>query len=173
MITAMQSIAREVSGSLVGIRGSVDVVEGFVTQTGEASERQQERAGEVSINVRTTAEGVAGIARNLDEWLAGIEDRCGDDRVRTSCPVRIEVAPEFGRPGRVVACLVRNHFGWAPSSATRTRAYPTTSCCASTGSRHASIPWCGAARARSACTSRSQPSSHRHTFAGGKPAWMI
>jgi methyl-accepting chemotaxis protein len=86
----------------------VDAVQGFVVQTAEASERQRATTGEVSVNVQTTASGVAGIARALDEWIVGIEERRTDERSRTSTPGRLEIAGSHGVPSRVVACIVLN-----------------------------------------------------------------
>ncbi|GJD48265.1 hypothetical protein OPKNFCMD_0982 [Methylobacterium crusticola] len=95
-IAAMQSVSREVGAALVSIRGAVDAVQGFVAQTAAASEQQRATTGEVSTNVQTTATGVAGIARNLDEWLVGVEERRSDERIRTSIPATIEVPPRAG-----------------------------------------------------------------------------
>jgi len=107
-ITAMQNIAREVSGTLATIRAGMDAVQSFVAQTAEASEQQRATTGEVSANVQTTAAGVADIARSLDEWIVGIEERRTEDRTRTSIPARIEVPGGFGVAPRLVACTMLN-----------------------------------------------------------------
>ncbi|TGD97453.1 methyl-accepting chemotaxis protein [Methylobacterium nonmethylotrophicum] len=106
-IGAMQTVSREVAEALASIRGGIDAVQGFIAETAEASERQRSTTGEVSTNVQTTAAGVADIAGSLDQWLAGIEERRVDDRVRTSMPGRI-ILPEGAGPVDAVACIILN-----------------------------------------------------------------
>ncbi|KMO32815.1 histidine kinase [Methylobacterium variabile] len=106
-IGAMQTVSREVAEALGSIRGAVDAVQGFIAETTAASEHQRSTTGDVSTNVQTTAAGVADIARGLDDWLVGIEERRVEERVRTSMPARVTL-PEGSGPVDAMACVVLN-----------------------------------------------------------------
>lgn len=115
-IGAMQAVSQEVGAVLASIRNAVDDVQGYVSQTVAASEQQRVTTGEVSANVQTTASGVASIARSLDEWLVGVEERRSTERMRTSLPAEIEIredAPRTAGSGRAtrLRCIVLNLSG--------------------------------------------------------------
>ena len=81
-IASMQSVTTQVSGALGSIAAAVDALQGFVVQTAEATKQQRASTGEVTANIRVTSKGVEGIARNLDEWVVGLEERRTDQRER-------------------------------------------------------------------------------------------
>ncbi|MGE7414304.1 methyl-accepting chemotaxis protein [Methylobacterium tarhaniae] len=106
-IGAMQTVSREVAEALGSIRGAVDAVQGFIAGTAAASEHQRSTTGEVSASVQATAAGVADIARSLDGWLLGLEERRTEERVRTSMPGRVALPPGSG-PVDAIECVVLN-----------------------------------------------------------------
>ncbi|GJE01087.1 methyl-accepting chemotaxis protein [Methylobacterium isbiliense] len=106
-IGAMQAVSREVTDTLASIRAAVGAVQGFIAQTTSASEQQRSTTGEVSATVQTTAAGVAEIARSLDAWLVGVEERRTDERIRTSIPAEIEMARPAGGTVRL-PCIILN-----------------------------------------------------------------
>ncbi|MEH3145678.1 MAG: PAS domain S-box protein [Methylobacterium frigidaeris] len=99
-IAAMQAVSSEVGDTLSQIGAAVVTVGGFVTQTAEATEAQRHTTGTVSANMQTTASGVAGIARCLDEWVIGLDERREKPRERVFMAASIDVA------GRIVACTI-------------------------------------------------------------------
>ena len=106
-IAAMQAVSHEVNAVLASMRTAADAVEGYIAQTARASEQQRQATGEVSANVQTSATGVAAIARNLDEWLVGIEERRASDRERTATPATIMLARADGGT-QALPCMVVN-----------------------------------------------------------------
>ncbi|WP_298966243.1 PAS domain S-box protein [uncultured Methylobacterium sp.] len=99
-IAAMQGVSTEVSETLSQIGAAVATVGRFVAETAEATEAQRHTTGTVSANMRTTAAGVAGIARCLDEWVIGLDERRETPRERVFLAARVEAE------GRAVACTI-------------------------------------------------------------------
>lgn len=128
-IGAMQSVTREVQAALNSIRGAVDAVQGFISQTADASEQQRTTTGAVSANVQTTAQDAASIARNLDEWLVGVEERRDNTRARTAIPAKIEIpSPSGSATSRahpeLLRCVIVNISQTGAKLAVRGRALP-------------------------------------------------
>lgn len=108
-ITAMQSVSREVTETLSSIRGAIDSIRNYIAQTTSASEQQRLTTGEVSSNVQVTATGVSEIARNLDEWLIGVEERRDSDRTRVALEGSIQIESlDPSQPAVTIPCMVLN-----------------------------------------------------------------
>jgi methyl-accepting chemotaxis protein len=107
-IGAMQAVSREVGDALASTAAVVDTVQGFIAQTVAASEQQRATTGQVSADMQATAATVAGFASSLDTWSVGLEERRGDDRVRTLAPATLTFVPERGGSERSVACVLLN-----------------------------------------------------------------
>lgn len=95
-IASMQSVSAEVSNALSSIAASVDALQGFVVQTSEATKQQRVSTGEVTANIRITSKGVEGIARSLDEWVVGLEERRTDLRSRVLESGTVTEVPDVG-----------------------------------------------------------------------------
>ena len=102
-IAAMQHVSQDVGAALSSIGNAVASVQGFVAETAEATERQRATTAEVSANLRVATTSVTNIARCLDEWVVGIEERRSEDRERVSLPA-VARAPD----GRESRCTVVN-----------------------------------------------------------------
>ena len=110
-IGAMQAVSRDVGGALTSTAAVVDTVQGFITQTTAASAQQRAATGQVNADIQAMSVSVAGFASKLDAWNVGLEERRGNERVRTSLQGRIEVVPERGAgagQSRSLPCTILN-----------------------------------------------------------------
>lgn len=110
-IGAMQAVSRDVGGALTSTAAVVDTVQGFITQTTAASAQQRAATGQVNADMQAMSVSVAGFASKLDAWNVGLEERRGNERVRTSLQGRIELGPERGAGGgqaRSLPCTILN-----------------------------------------------------------------
>jgi methyl-accepting chemotaxis protein len=109
-ISAMQAVSGDVENALASITEAVGSVQGFVVEAADAIERQAAATVDVTANMRTAADGVAGIARSLDEWVVGVEERRANDRVRVSLRATIQRGTiEGGGPGNAaIPCMILN-----------------------------------------------------------------
>ncbi|GJD94657.1 PAS domain S-box protein [Methylobacterium iners] len=108
-ISAMQAVSGDVESALASITEAVGAVQGFVVEAAGSIERQTAATVEVSANMRIAADGVAGIARSLDEWVVGVEERRANDRVRVALRATIQrgtIATEAG--GGAIPCMILN-----------------------------------------------------------------
>lgn len=83
-ILSMQSVSGDVEQALASISAAVTQVRGFIVETADAIQQQSLVTTEVSRNIKIAAGGVAGIARSLDEWVVGVEERRSSERTRVS-----------------------------------------------------------------------------------------
>jgi methyl-accepting chemotaxis protein len=88
-IAAMQTIADEVVTTLASVTGAIQQAHGLVETATSEIEAQSSVTVEISDNMRTTADDVASIARTLDDWIIGMEERCFDERRRVNTPVKL------------------------------------------------------------------------------------
>lgn len=88
-IAAMQTIADEVVTTLASVTGAIQQVHGLVETATSEIEAQSSVTVEISDNMRTTADDVASIARTLDDWIIGMEERRFDERRRVNTPVKL------------------------------------------------------------------------------------
>ena len=108
-ISAMQAVSGDVEGALSSITEAVGSVAGFVAQAADSIERQSAATAEVTANMQVAANGVAGIARSLDEWVVGVEERRASDRVRVSLRAEIQRGTiTTGGQAGPIACMVLN-----------------------------------------------------------------
>ncbi|BDL39775.1 methyl-accepting chemotaxis protein [Methylorubrum extorquens] len=96
-IGAMQAVSRDVGGALVSTAAVVDTVQGFIAQTTADSTRQRATTGQVSTDMQATAASVAEFASRLDAWNVGLEERRGEERLRSSRSGHVAFVPERGR----------------------------------------------------------------------------
>ncbi|WP_232630125.1 methyl-accepting chemotaxis protein [Methylobacterium sp. Leaf118] len=113
-IAAMQAVSREVGAALAATASVVDTVQDTIAQTAAASVQQRATTGQVNADMQSTAETVAGFARNLDSWSVGLEERRVEDRVRGLSPVRLAFTPAGSSAPRTVDGLLLNR---SPSGA--------------------------------------------------------
>ncbi|WP_262031218.1 PAS domain S-box protein [Microvirga sp. Mcv34] len=106
-ILSMQTVSGDVEQALASISAAVNEVRGFIVETADAIERQSAVTTEVSRNIKIAAGGVAGIARSLDEWVVGVEERRANERTRVSRPARIRLSAHSGK-AQDIACMVLN-----------------------------------------------------------------
>ncbi|MBA1157591.1 methyl-accepting chemotaxis protein [Microvirga mediterraneensis] len=106
-ILSMQTVSGDVEQALASISAAVTEVRGFIVETADAIERQSAVTTEVWRNIKIAAGGVAGIARSLDEWVVGVEERRASERTRVSRPARIRLSALAGE-AQDIACMVLN-----------------------------------------------------------------
>jgi methyl-accepting chemotaxis protein len=106
-ILSMQTVSGDVEQALASISAAVTEVRGFIVETADAIDRQSTVTTEVSRNIKIAAGGVAGIARSLDEWVVGVEERRSSERTRVSRPAQIRTSG-IGDKARDIACMVLN-----------------------------------------------------------------
>ncbi|EIM24635.1 methyl-accepting chemotaxis protein [Microvirga lotononidis] len=106
-ILSMQTVSGDVEQALASISAAVTEVRGFIVETADAIDRQSAVTTEVSRNIKIAAGGVAGIARSLDEWVVGVEERRSSERTRVSRPAQIRVSG-IGGKARDIACIMLN-----------------------------------------------------------------
>jgi methyl-accepting chemotaxis protein len=99
--------------ALASISAAVTEVRGFVVETADAIKQQSLVITEVSRNIKIAAGGVAGIARSLDEWVVGVEERRSSERTRVSRRATIQASAAaggatLGRTARNIECMVLN-----------------------------------------------------------------
>jgi methyl-accepting chemotaxis protein len=90
-ISSMQAVSAEVFTALASIGTALGNVQGTVEQARSSIENQSVVTGQISARMHTAASGVASIARTLDDWIVGMEERRDDDRQRRSDPVSIHL----------------------------------------------------------------------------------
>lgn len=95
-IGAMQEVSRDVGAALTSTAAVVDTVQGFIAQTTADSTRQRATSGQVNADMQATAASVAEFASRLDAWNVGLEERRGDERLRTSMAGHVAFVPERG-----------------------------------------------------------------------------
>ena len=96
-IVAMQTVSRDVGSALVSTATVVDSVQGFIAQTTADSTRQRATTGQVNSDMQATAASVAEFASRLDAWGVGLEERRGEERLRSSRSGHVAFVPERGR----------------------------------------------------------------------------
>lgn len=116
-IASMQSVSISVSNALVSIASAVDALQTFVVQTSDATEQQRATTGEVAANIHTTSSGVEGIARSLDDWVVGLEERRSDRRDRVYLRASITTEPA-GKSSTIPCVIVDRSQGGAKLSVT-------------------------------------------------------
>ena len=99
-IGAMQAVSRDVGAALTSTAAVVDTVQGFIAQTTADSTRQRATTGQVNADMQATAASVAEFANSLDAWNVGLEERRGEERLRTAMSGSVAFVPQGGpRPG--------------------------------------------------------------------------
>jgi methyl-accepting chemotaxis protein len=112
-ILSMQAVSGDVEQALASISAAVTDVRRFIVETAETMHQQTLVTTDVSRNIKIAAQGVAGIARSLDEWVVGVEERRSNERTRVSRPAVIQIGTASrsamdGRNARDIACMVLN-----------------------------------------------------------------
>ena len=112
-ILSMQAVSGDVEQALASISAAVTDVRRFIVETAETMHQQSLVTTDVSRNIKVAAQGVAGIARSLDEWVVGVEERRSNERTRVSRPAVIQLGTASrsaidGRNARDIACMVLN-----------------------------------------------------------------
>ncbi|MET1046040.1 MAG: methyl-accepting chemotaxis protein, partial [Hyphomicrobium sp.] len=112
-ILSMQAVSGDVEQALASISAAVTDVRRFIVETAETMHQQSLVTTDVSRNIKVAAQGVAGIARSLDEWVVGVEERRSNERTRVSRPAVIQLGAASrsavdGRNARDIACMVLN-----------------------------------------------------------------
>jgi len=105
-ILSMQAVSGDVEQALASISTAVADVRRFIVETAGTMHQQSLVTTDVSRNIKIAAQGVAGIARSLDEWVVGVEERRSNERTRVSRAATIQLGTASS--AQDIACMVLN-----------------------------------------------------------------